>query len=609
MPKHTISFAKIVSPPSATAWAQTYHAGNVYAVISVTQEKQQENPEHAIPSVHVLGKDIINNLEAEYFAIAEKSLQTIKEAVNAACSDIDTATSVNVLFAVINTNILYLFLYGTGQVYIKRNDKFGILLQQENKQQVLATSGFLQHGDTIVLASKQFTTVLAQKDLEKEMTEPLSEIGEKLGAQFDDEKYAGAAAIIFSMAGEKEPNKEPIPIQTPIAPVQKHPIADKNTEEEKLEEKATPEPIVINNKPEEEKLDLDERPHFAVQNTPEPKKEKTKRKFSFRQFFFLLLTVILAGVLLTAMLISTHKQQNNQAQTLFASEFPSAKQHFDEGQSLLPLNKNLAQDDFAKAKTMLENLQSKLPTNSPEGKQVTDLLAQVNQVLTPTAGEVSSKNLIPEETTASPLLAAEIANATGSYFAQDENGIYVIDEKAIASITSSNKATTLITNTTWNDLGGFGTYLGNFYVLDKKANQIIKFTKADTNYGKTNYFAATPPDLSKAVSLAIDGSIWIVFADGSVKQFTKGQQEQFSLQKLDKPFMNPTRIVTSVDMDNVYILDNGNSRIVAVKKEDGTVVGQYAASELKNAKDIDVDEKNKKIFVLINNKIFSIPLQ
>ncbi|HSW96286.1 MAG TPA: hypothetical protein VLF89_00520 [Candidatus Saccharimonadales bacterium] len=636
MSKHTISFAKVFSPPSATAWAQTYHAGNVYTVVSVTQEALLGNPEHAIPSVHVLGKDIINNLEAEYFAIATKTLDTMKEAVVNACKEIPDNASATVIFGVIQNNILYIFLYGHGHVYIKRGEKFGSLLETvEDTKQVVAISGLIQPSDKVVLATDQFIHAVSSGALEKQLIHTPAEVAEAFSQQLDDEQYAGAAAIIFSIEGDHEgftihtapitqaPDEEKKSHPEAVKPVQK-PIMQ--TVEEDDEQSPSPSDVleskdignVVAEKPiptldTEEKMDLDEKPHFETQRRrqKQEQEEKPKRKLpkpSLRQTFFLLVAITLAGILGTSIFVTQHKQQNTQAQTMFSSQFPSAKQKYDEGQSLLSLNKNLAQDDFSKAKTILEGLKAKTPADSSDAVQVKALLDKVNQALGSTT-TTQPTSLKQSDTSVSKLLSAEIATPGISYFSQDATTVYSANGDNIASIDNDNKVKPLIKNDSdWTDVSGFGTYLGNFYLLDKKADQIHKFTKASDGFGKTNYFSDKAPVLTQAEAITIDGSIWILSSEGSIMKFTKGKQDQFTIGKLDKPLNHPTRIVTTADIDNIYILDNGNARVVVLKKDDGSVVQQYRASELQKAKDIDVDEKNKKIYILVDSKIFEIAM-
>jgi PHD/YefM family antitoxin component YafN of YafNO toxin-antitoxin module len=144
--------------------------------------------------------------------------------------------------------------------------------------------------------------------------------------------------------------------------------------------------------------------------------------------------------------------------------------------------------------------------------------------------------------------------------------------------------------------------------LDKAASQILKFVNSDSGFVKANYFSATSPDLSKAVSMAIDSSVYILTSDGNISKFTKGASDTFTIAGLDTPVNKPTQISTNLNDDNVYVLDNGNSRIVVMDKS-GNYKNQYQAAVVKSAKDFEVLEKDKKIYVLSGSKTYEIDLK
>jgi dihydrofolate reductase len=55
-------------------------------------------------------------------------------------------------------------------------------------------------------------------------------------------------------------------------------------------------------------------------------------------------------------------------------------------------------------------------------------------------------------------------------------------------------------------------------------------------------------------------------------------------------------------------LDNGNSRVVVFDKT-GSYKAQYQADVIKSAKDFEVLEKDKKIYVLSGGKVYEITLK
>ena len=69
------------------------------------------------------------------------------------------------------------------------------------------------------------------------------------------------------------------------------------------------------------------------------------------------------------------------------------------------------------------------------------------------------------------------------------------------------------------------------------------------------------------------------------------------MPKLTKPFSGTGKIVTNKDMNNVYVLDSGNNRILVISKQ-GHLVQQIKSNQFNTPEDFSVDEKNKVIFVL-----------
>ncbi|MDE2588769.1 MAG: hypothetical protein KGL95_03795, partial [Patescibacteria group bacterium] len=281
-----------------------------------------------------------------------------------------------------------------------------------------------------------------------------------------------------------------------------------------------------------------------------------------------------------------------------------AQKKYDEGQSLMDLNKSLARDDFQSAKQMINAAMANLPKGSKEAQESQSLLQKIDDALNNTA-QITSVNATPVDLSVSPLLNA-LAKNPAPYGAIDGTSVFEADNVGISSVKTDALKSVVKNSGDWKDIGGFGVYLGNFYLLDKNGG-IIKYAGETTP--KTSYLATgVAPDFTKATDLAIDGSIWVLTNDGSVSKFTKGSQDQLTLKGLDKPFVKPSRIATTVDDNNVYILDNGNKRIVVIDKT-GNFLAQYESGILAGATAIDVREKDKKIYVLNTGKLYEIDIK
>ncbi|MDP3726716.1 MAG: hypothetical protein Q8Q96_00180, partial [bacterium] len=311
---------------------------------------------------------------------------------------------------------------------------------------------------------------------------------------------------------------------------------------------------------------------------------------------FLTISVIIAVLLLASIFFAVKKREDAKNQAVLTATISQAQKKYDEGQALLGLNKNFARDDFLAAQKVLTEGQTKFKKGSREEKQISELLLKTSEAIS------ASSNLFLVEAKPSEREAHSL------FAASDDKNIYLIDNEGIFSIDKKTKAKKLIIKkgSQWNETGGFGIYFGSFYVLDKRAGQIFKFVPTEGGFSKTNYLASgVSLDFSKAVNLSIDGSVWVLLNDGTIVKFTKGKIENFTLSGLDKPLSSPSRIFTNADTDKLYLLDKGNSRIVVTGK-DGAYQAQYQTDILKNAIELEVSDKDKKIFVLSQEKIWEI---
>ena len=599
MAESNLIFAKIVANPSAYSWSQVYSAGKLFAVLSLETQEEVHEKDY----LNVLGKEILDTLEQEFFTLETKSLESIKQAVLTTSGKIPQDITCSLTIGSVVNNILYVYILGNGRVSLKRQEKLGNLLEVRDQKpdSLKVASGFLEDGDVIVLQTKQFSDIISIGTLTEFMDSlPPAEVAENIAPLVHEKEEAGAAAIIIGYKATTAISgaAEPIVGEETIEDVQKEQV------EEQIQESSFYTPTVTNNlnflnkfrqmlSPLLSKVKI---PNSLPTNLNHPKK------------VILTIVVIILIVFIGSISFALNKQQSEKIQATFQSIYPQAQKNYSEGQNLMGLNQNLARDSFSKAQQILLSGKDKLPKNSKEEKQVLDLLAQVNNALNATSG-VTNSQALPVDTTVSPLLLAETKN-DGLYFTEDDSHIYDLTSDQVYSlnIDDSNKKTLIENSNDWQKAGGLASYFGNIYVLDKKQNQIFKFVQTDSGFSKTNYFSSASPDLSKAVSMAIDSSVYVLTSDGTVTKYTKGSAENFSLAGLDKPLSNPTGIMTNAGTDNIYILDNGNSRVMVFDKS-GNYKNQYQATIIKGAKDFEVLEKDKKIYILSGGKVYQIDLK
>ncbi len=151
-------------------------------------------------------------------------------------------------------------------------------------------------------------------------------------------------------------------------------------------------------------------------------------------------------------------------------------------------------------------------------------------------------------------------------------------------------------------------YNSRLYVLDAAHNRIMRHPAVDTGFGQAQGYLKDGTDLSQAVSMAIDGSVYVLRKDGSISRIVKGLQEQFAVSPADPPVTAPLRLRTEKESD-LFVLDSSPARILRYNKKTGVLMAQYVNDALKGATDFAIDAKGTTALVAVNNQIlrFALP--
>lgn len=187
-------------------------------------------------------------------------------------------------------------------------------------------------------------------------------------------------------------------------------------------------------------------------------------------------------------------------------------------------------------------------------------------------------------------------------FYQDPEGIYEykIDENRLekADIVFEGK---------WERAKALGSYFANIYLLDPEEGQIYKHEKTAAGYSKgMPYVDKQKVDLKKAVSITLDGYVYILRQDGKILKLMAGRSvSDFSIKGIPEPeieIKNPIKIFTASEIPNLYVLDG--SRVLELDKS-GNYLRMFIF-DLANIKDLWVNYKSKKIYLLSESKVYEI---
>ncbi|MBI2033025.1 MAG: hypothetical protein HYT10_00975 [Candidatus Levybacteria bacterium] len=586
-----IQFANLVATPTTSSWSQAYNAGRLFAVFSLAKSEDQLLDE----TLAAIGKMLVSTLQEEYFTLETKTLASIKTAVSETSQKIPQGLQASFVIGAIVDTVLYAYAYGGAKVLLKRGQKAGLILdtkEQEPSQEddgITSASGFLKDNDLLVLQTREFATRISQDSVISALqnTKPQDTV-ETLSPKLHTEE-GGASAIFIEY---KTPQPDPMLAAKP---------ADYETPQEEPSEESISENKFT--------LPLSSTvSSFASKIITLPKKlllPKQVIHLSHRKKILLTIIIILSVLLSSSIYFATKKQEEARIQALFQDVYPKAVKKAEEADGLLSINQILAQEDYQTAKKLLEQNLEKFPKGTKERTEVETLLEKVTKS---TQGITASSSPVSEVSPQDNPMLLSLIKTKKRYAAHTDSAFYVADNTSVSSFdTKTQKEKTVIANNAlWKQLAGLGVFGTNVYVLDKDAKQILKFQNASAA-AKVSYLSTPDPDLSKAISLTIDSSIYVLLSNGTINKYTRGKKDIFTISGLSVPLSSPVAIATTVESDKLYVLEPTKGRIVVLGKT-GAFQTQYNADQLRTATALDLKEAEKMILFLSKQKVFSIPL-
>lgn len=161
----------------------------------------------------------------------------------------------------------------------------------------------------------------------------------------------------------------------------------------------------------------------------------------------------------------------------------------------------------------------------------------------------------------------------------------------------------------WGNISDIFGFSGNLYALDTGKNQIWKYAPTESGFtGKLEYLQSPNSELRLGKKLMIDYSVWVLTSEPGILKFTAGNEDYFALSGLSSPLTQIDSIFVPEELDAVFILDKSTNRILVTKKN-GEYLAQYINPEFSKVSDLFLDEKQKLIYLLIENKIYTTPLR
>lgn len=576
------------------------------------------------------GREILSRLHEEFYGeLEENAFSKLAAAVDKVCQEFSGGEqTLEIVASCVLNDILYLSSKGGGQAWVRREGLFQKVLA--GKKGLEKASGFLKPRDLLILGTASFFEIVPQGALKAsletgEPQEAVEVLAPLIGGQDDSSKIAA----IIGRVEEKEVTEE--------APLS--------------EEKALPQVL----EEEEKKVAFQEKisSFFGeflsrVSRLSPGKIYLRSRRLSVEEekkkrvvFTIACLLIILLGV---SLFFGTQKRALKKKQEEYNTAYQETVKLFEGGQALSGLNPTLARQQLFAAKDRLSELESL----EVEEEKTSELKRKIEEALSLVvkekkieeallffdlgllAAEAKGEHLclgggflfvldrgkarlfsLEVEEKSGKILAGGGSLSGAKFLTSYGDSVFVLTEKGIFQTDLEGKKGKVIIkkDEAWGEIGALISYAGNLYLLDK-TGKIWRYKAAEEGFGsRQNWFGeGVSPDLSQSLSMAIDGSIWVLTKDGKILKFTLGALDVFGTSGLEKPFTDPVTLDTDAETENLYVLDRGNARVVVLAKS-GEYQFQYQWSELADAQDMVVSEEKGKIFILKGEKIYEMELE
>ena len=364
----------------------------------------------------------------------------------------------------------------------------------------------------------------------------------------------------------------------------------------------------------------------------------TKKKIAIIALFIILL------VFLQSLVFLTQKKDTEQKDETFNNNLQEINNKFNEVEAKLIYNDEEAAEEIILA---INEVINNTPINSPEQQAEIDDIKEkafheLNKVrhihVVPSPVEI----IIPVD---SILSSQNIVQKDGSFYLLADNQIFMIKDE---TFTSLDNFTDVVVNsmTDWPEkdkvvISSLGTdnelnyftfdlankeslevfkpvsnntevtdltiYGNNLYVLDAANNQIFKYPERGNSFGGGSIWLKEELEISQANSLTVDGSIYTIENNGDIRNFLKGQEEDFDYHQPRPVIGAGATIKTFRDSDYLYIIDPQNMRIIVLDKE-GNIKDQYTSQKFDNLTDLAVDPEEKAIYLLNGNHLYLLAI-
>ena len=360
-----------------------------------------------------------------------------------------------------------------------------------------------------------------------------------------------------------------------------------------------------------------------------------------RPRLYVAVAALLFIVLVANIYILRSKQNDHAKSASLSTTIDAYKKQYDDAKLQLAFKKNIDQTN-GQLNTIIQGLQP-LESDKVVGAQATTLANQVEDTLDGQTNTVRARTPRKVATfeSASGLfkLASDVVTIqpNGSKIYSSPIAGQLIDDRASmpASTTfaagvhlDQSDAVMMLTNTSkvmkmsapgssptqvdlnggsWESAVSMASFSGNLYLLVPNSNQIIKHAMNGAKYDAGTNFITDGTSVKNGISLAIDGSLYVLDSSNNITKITRGKKDSFSVKGLATGVSldGAEQIWTNKDASSIYVLTK--TSVIELAKS-GQYLHRYISPEFTSLRAFVVDPNAKQAWVLNDKTVFELNL-
>lgn len=566
--------------------------GHLFALININSDEEKE--------LNSIGHDINFEFNQNYFNSENNLdvLNNLQQSINSIVKNpLYSDYQIDFSVAVILNNQLFLATFGNSKVILKRQNQISILLNN-SENQIETLTGPIENQDRVFLLTNSFFEKITWQKIKLFLSDPKIENVEEnfLSAIFSLKDQKDLAAALIEIEQDHQDDQD-LTINPTI-----------NIEKPNF------------NFPKVSQIITDHKKDSSVFISHHETKEVGKRKK---------LSLLLGTILLLGLFVSIYFGIEKNKTQKIEKEYQSLKTEIQSQVEKINQTKNLSLDSAREAAATAQQTVEKMTALKIHQEEVENFNSQLKDILSQTG---SSQNYVPDffydanqisnnsqfqkiifndnkiylldstngridyldvdsKSTKSVLVSEKIKSAIN--LALDKTNLYIMDKDNISLIDKDN-LTSKISLTDINPTD-FKFWNGAAYVIDSENQTIWKFTPNSSGFSKAQNWLKNDAKLdSDAVSLSINGKIWVLYQNGTVVPYLSGIKEDFTPSQASQ-FTKSDNLDVTQEKELLSFIDNNN--IIYLYQKSGELLSKYNLGQLE-VSDIAFDEKNNFLYIL-----------